>query len=162
MSSVKSPFGKKKKQSQDMALQITSMADIFMILLVFLLKSYSSSISSAAPTGKTKLPVASSSETMKDTLKLEISPDAIIIDQKPIVTLKDFAFEPGELPEHGLSGPLYRVLFEQRKHLPEPNLDSNLMVLADERAPYSTIERVIASAAGAGFVDLQLVVVQNQ
>ena len=41
---MKKTFVKRAPPSDQMALQITSMADIFMILLVFLLKSYGSGV----------------------------------------------------------------------------------------------------------------------
>lgn len=156
---MKSFFKKKKKPSGDMSLQITSMADIFMILLVFLLKSYSTSVNSLAPTTDIKLPIASSQDELKESLKLEIGQTAILIDEKPIVTLKNFEFFPGEVPENGMSGPLYKALFEQRKKIPNPNVEPHLMVMADEKVPYETIKRVLAAAAYSGFVELQLVVV---
>ncbi len=151
-------FVKTKKMSCDMALQITSMADIFMILLVFLLKNYSATLSSLAPAMHAKLPVATSDTIPKESLKIEIAQSAILIDGKPTVTLKNFEFFPGDAPVHGSSGPLYRVLADQRKKA-RANDDSNVLLLADERTPYSTIQRVLASAASSGFVDLQLVVV---
>jgi len=41
-------------------------------------------------------------------------------------------------------------------------MESNLLVMADERTPYATLEKVLASAAQAGFVDLQLVVINPE
>lgn len=150
---------KKKPASEDMALQITSMADIFTILLVFLLKSFSTSTSTLAPVAKTKLPEASvKGDDIRDTLKLEISSEAILIDEKPIIRLKNYEFQPGEIAD-GRSPGVFRVLLEQRRHLPNPNLEPNLLILADERTPYATIKPLLASAANAGFVDLQLVAV---
>jgi biopolymer transport protein ExbD len=96
---------------------------------------------------------------VRDTLKLEIVSSSILVDQKPIVRLKNFDFAENALQE-GLSDPLYKILFSERKKIPVPNMESNLLVMADERTPYTTIKVVIASAAKAGFVDLQLVVVQ--
>lgn len=155
-------FLKKKKLTEDMTLQITSMADIFMILLVFLLKSYSTTLTTVSPSKDTKLPVATTSgEMMKDTLKLEIASDSILVDQKPVIKLKNFEFSAADVQPGGNAPALFKVLYQERKRLPEPNADSNLLILADENTPYSTIKPILASAASAGFVDLQLVVVQK-
>ena len=159
---VKNRISKKKKLNEEMSLQITSMADIFTIILVFLLKSFSTGLTQVSPTGTMSLPEGSSKVQIKETLKLEITSDTILIDQKPVVALKDFEFSASDLSadEEAGSKEIYALLSEQRKLLPEPNLDSTLLVMADERMPYSTLKRVITSAAQAGFVDLQLVVVQ--
>ena len=158
----KSFLKKRKKSSGDVALQITSMADIFMILLVFLLKSYASSVSNVAPTAHISLPEISKTKgEVKDTLKVEIADNIVLIDTKPAATLKNFEFEPTEDGPGGISPAVLKILNEQRKLRPEPNMDSSLIVMADQQTPYATIKRVVASAASAGFVDLQLVVVQN-
>jgi biopolymer transport protein ExbD len=157
-----SPFKKKKKISEDMTLQITSMADIFTILLVFLLKSYSTSISTLSPVANTRLPQAlTKGETVRDTLKMEISPRSVLIDEKSVIKLERFAFPPGEVTAEGKAATVFRVLLEQRSHLPNPNVEPNLLVLADENTPYSTIKPLLASAAQAGFVDLQLVAISK-
>src|SRR4051812_29676871 len=111
---MKSIFNKKPPANEDMSLQITSMADIFMILLVFLLKSYSTTISNLAPTTKMELPLASHklSGEIKETVKLEISRDAIIIDQKPVVMLQGFEFRSNELKQNGQNEAIFNVLFE--------------------------------------------------
>jgi biopolymer transport protein ExbD len=155
----RSPFAKKKKPPEDMTLQITSMADIFTIILVFLLKGYAAGLTNISPSDGMTLPEAISKAEMKDTVKLEISRDSVVIEQKPIVKLTDFEFNPMELLEDGKNEAIFNRLFAERKNLPVPNMDSNMLVLADERVPYSTLKTVIGSAANAGFVDLQLVVV---
>ena len=159
----KSFLKKRKKPSGDVALQITSMADIFMILLVFLLKSYATSVTNIAPTARLSLPEVNKAKgNIKETLKIEIAGDTVLIDQKPAVTLRAFQFDPAEDGPGGISPTVLRVLNQQRKLRPEPNLDSSLLVMADQQTPYATIKRVVASAASAGFVDLQLVVVEGE
>ena len=155
-------FKKKKKMSSDMALQITSMADIFMILLVFLLKNYSASVAAISPSQNTKLPIAVTQAEMKDTLKLEVSPDALLIDEKPVLALKNFIVSEEDKPKLGEQDKLTRALLDERAKHKGKDKDSHLMLIADEKVPYETIQRVLASAAGSGYVDLQLVVVQKE
>ena len=160
----KKSFLKKKSAPSDVSLQITSMADIFMILLVFLLKSYSASLTNLAPSGQLSLPEVnvSAKSIPKESLKIEVGPDAVLVDAKPAVSLKNFEFPETEIKESTGSPTIARLMKEQRELRPEPNLESSVVVMADQRTPYSTIKRVIASVAGAGFIDLQLVVVDPQ
>lgn len=154
---------KKKKAPADFALQITSMADIFMILLVFLLKSYATSITNIAPSAHISLPeIDSASGVPKESLKVEVAKDTVIIDDKAVLSLRNFEFTPEEMASGDASPTITRILNDERKKSPLPNMDSALVVMADEGTPYATIKRVVASAAGAGFVDLQLLVVQAQ
>jgi len=158
---------------EDMALQITSMADIFTIILVFLLKSFSTGLATLQPTQGMHLPsvTTSNQEAMKEAVKIEILPNAILVDQKAAVTMTNFrapgsvtAEEEQAANEDITLNPLYKPVFQALTHekgkatTEADRKDTNLMVLADERTPYATLRTVMASAANAGFVDLQLVV----
>jgi biopolymer transport protein ExbD len=161
---MKKRFRKHKKRlTPDFVLQITSMADIFMILLVFLLKSYATSITNIAPSAHITLPeIQQPAGIPKESLKIEIGKDAVTIDEKPALNLQNYEFGADEMTAGETSPTITRILNSERKKTPDPNTDSALVVMADEGTPYATIKRVVASAAGAGFVDLQLLVVQTQ
>lgn len=137
------------------------MADIFTIILVFLLKTTASGITGIAPNGGTTLPIAKGNEIIKDTLTLEINKDSILVDSNNVLTLSEYQFPLTEIQANGVSQSLYDRLISQRKHRPDADQSSNLLVLADESTPYSTLKTVLASAANTGFVDLQLVVVNS-
>ena len=114
---MKKSFLKKRKNGPtDVALQITSMADIFMILLVFLLKNYANSVTTIAPTAHLVLPeVKQSVNVIKETLKVEIADSTILIDQKPAVRLQGFQFDPAEDGPGGISPSVFKILNDQRK-----------------------------------------------
>src|SRR5437763_25035 len=105
---------KKKKLNEDLTLQITSMADIFMILLVFLLKNYSTNLATISPTEGTRLPVSAESQgTIKEALKVEVSKDFITMDQKQIVGLKNFQAEKTAGDESFIQ-PLFEAMQAER------------------------------------------------
>lgn len=152
---------KKKKSSEECALQITSMADIFTIILVFLLKTTAAGVASVSPNGAT-LPIGRAGEITKETLKVEVSKDGITVDDKSVMSLTNFELPLTEVIENGMSQSVYQAFIGKRKGHQEGNAESELLVLADENTPYSTLKTVLASAANSGFVDLQLVVVQDE
>lgn len=159
-------FGKKKKKviSGDVPLQITSMADIFTIILVFLLKTTASGITGIAPNSGTVLPSSKGNEIVKDVLTVEINRESILVDSTSVLSLSEFQFPLTEIQANGVSQSLYAKLLQQRakKSADDPgDKGSDLLVLADESTPYSTLKTVLASAANTGFVDLQLVVVNT-
>ncbi|MBK7963304.1 MAG: biopolymer transporter ExbD [Bdellovibrionales bacterium] len=157
---------RRKQVSGDLPLQITSMADIFMILLVFLLKNYATSMTNISATTKITLPEVkvSGNEAPKESLKIEIGKDTILVDQKPVYRLDNFEIPKG--PDGNPPAALESVtvaLNEYKKNsLDRGKNDSFLAVLADENVPYATIQKLVATAAGSGFVDLQLIVVNAE
>ena len=175
-------FLKKRKYNEDMNLQITSMADIFIIILVFLLKSYSTSLSNISPSKEMLLPEAMAKDEMQEALKIEITANAINIDDKPIVTLNNYAFSRQDSDGHRGSRSLYSALMKERsrvikmgdtskktdtnakntKNTKPHDHDSTILVMADKDTPFQTIKTVLTSADQTGFVDLKLVVVEVQ
>jgi biopolymer transport protein ExbD len=162
-------FKAKKKASGDMALQITSMADIFTIILVFLLKSFASGAMNIEPSAGIKIPAAKSEPAEIQALVVEVSSDAIQVDHAPVATLKEYHFGPGDLNATGVSSALEEAFDLQRKKQDliaksnsEVQQDAKMILIADERVPYVTIKAVLASAAVHGFSDFRLAVLQQE
>src|ERR1700745_289313 len=91
MKSRKRLFQKnKKRESGEMSLQITSMADIFTILLVFLLKGLASDAIQIAPANATTLPAGAHSQPIPETaLQVEITKNDLLVEKDKIVGLED-------------------------------------------------------------------------
>ena len=153
-------FKRKPANSQDMALQITSMADILVIIVVFLLKSYAAGLSNVTPESKMLLPEAKGTAQMKDALKIEVSQDSVLIDRQATIGLANFQFDAHDLTASGTSQSIVAALSHERDTQKMNGNDSTLLLMADENTPYSTLKTIMASASEAGFVDLQLVVAE--
>jgi biopolymer transport protein ExbD len=159
--SRRSRFGKRHAASQDMVLQITSMADIFTILLVFLLKSFSSGASDITPSNNMTLPEGKSLDPVTDTIKLEIAGDMVTLDDHKICDLNHFQFDPADIGSNGLPKSLSAAFTHQRQ---KDTLSQapRIMVLADQATPYGTLKTILASASYSGFDGFKLVVVENK
>jgi len=162
-------FKKRKPQNEDMALQITAMADIFTVLLVFLLKSYATSAIEVNPSKGMLLPQANAAEVSVEALKLEVSEQAVSIEGKPVVDLQKYAFAKNDLQANGASDALNKALDRERqkglliaKANSDVKVDSKIIIVADQRVPYSTIKSVLASAALNGYTDFKLAVVKGE
>jgi biopolymer transport protein ExbD len=159
---------KKKPQNEEMALQITSMADIFTIILVFLLKGYATSAVNITPSKGVTLPAAQVESAPAEALKVEISESAVQVEGVAVATLSGFGFERSDLLPNGSSQVLGKALEKERqrqlliaKSNSDVKVDPKILVIADQRAPYSTIKAVLASAALNGYTDFKLAVVKG-
>lgn len=169
MSSKKSRLFKKRgPQSQEMALQITSMADIFTILLVFLLKSFASGAVNVSPSAGTLLPEAHAGETAVEALKVEISEKAVLVEGQPVTELSAFRFPAKDLQGNGSSKQLSLALEKERqrqlliaKANTDVKVDPKILIVSDQRVPYVTVKSVLASAALNGYTDFKLAVVKG-
>lgn len=156
---------KSRKQSPDMALQITAMADIFVILLVFLLKSFNSGVMTLNPSKGVQLPMAMGEEAYVEALKVEISESAILVENTPVTILKSFNFDQDKPQANGTLTSLSQAIKQYRERqllIAQANsdvkVDPKILIVADQRAPYATIKAVLASAAIHGYTDFKLAV----
>ena len=159
---------KKRHDSDEMSLQITSLADIFVIILVFLLKSYSTGAVNLSPSKGMLLPQSQASEANVEALKVEISEASVSIEGQPVAELKGFKFDQSDLQGNGSSNHVSAALDRQRqrqlliaKSNSDVKVDPKIIVVADQRAPYSTVKSVLASAALNGYTDFKLAVVKG-
>jgi biopolymer transport protein ExbD len=155
-------FLKRQAGYEEMSLQITSMADIFMILLVFLLKSLSSGTIEISPSKGMTLPVSASDDHSAEALKVEISEHSVLIDGHQAVPMSNFRMDGKTAEQNGVDSSLVSA-FEQERSKQKPSdgqvADARIIVIADQRAPYKTIKTVLSSAAVQGYTDVKLAVV---
>ena len=157
-------FGARKRHgilNEDMALQITSMADVFMILLVFLLKTYSTGVSSIVPPQGMKLPVAPQAERFAEALKVEISENWVRLDGNAVLTMENYKFKAQDMETSGSVKPL-REGFSKQMEGRSPDGQNQLVVLADQRTPYAVLKTVLNTAALTGWKEYKLVVVEDK
>ena len=164
----KNGFLRQNLLSQDYSLQITSMADVFTILLVFLLKSYAAGTVSLNPSAGMVLPKAYAQELTADALKIEISKGAIQIEGRPIALLQSLELDSKDIRPNGTSKTVADAFEQERKRQlliaknnPDVKIDPRLIIISDEQIPYETIKTVLASAALHGFTDFKLAVIRG-
>lgn len=161
-------FKKRRPQNEDMSLQITAMADIFTVLLVFLLKTYATSAIEINPTAGMLLPKAFAAEAPVEALKLEVSEKSINIEGKTVAALEKYTFPASDLQANGASDTLSKALDHERqkgiliaKVNQDVKVDGRIVIIADQRVPYVTLKSVLASAALNGYTDFKLAVVNK-
>lgn len=165
----KNPFIRRVKRPEEMSIQITSMADIFTIILVFLLKSYATSATTLTPTSGLKLAESTAADLPVEALKVEVSESAILVDDKPVAGLEKFRFARQDLQANGVSPKLTAALELHRKRqtlIAQSNsdvkLDAKILIVADSRTPYGTLKSVLASSAIQGYTDFKLVTAKKE
>jgi biopolymer transport protein ExbD len=164
--SRKSVARKKKRRSrgaQDFVLQITSLADIFTILLVFLIKAFSSGTSSLSPSQDIILPISETTDKITENFKMELGKSALIFEDRVVLALQNFEFDPRDIEANGTPRALNQVLARLRSQAtPDKPLSQRILVLADQDAPYKTLKRIFAAATNNGFDDYRLVVAEDK
>ncbi len=166
-------FEQKKSKSQEMSLNITAMADIFTILLVFLLRSAGSAGANTPPATALQLPAAKGGSKPVELVRMEVSPREVLLDGKAVLHLRNFEFPSAEIEPNGSSRSLNATFASLRQRQlasvgvtnaasAEGKVEKRLMVLLDRNTPYDAIKVVLSSAASQGYTDFQLAVVTEE
>ncbi len=148
--------GKDKK----VALNLTSMIDMFTILVVFLLKSYSAEGQLVTLSDALTLPAAHSEQKIQMKLEIQVNMNVIVVDGDPVVSVDE------NLLSTGNSIPV--LVTRLRDHmeytrqfkgtLTEDDLKINIQ--GDVGVPAILLQRVMASCSEAGFSTQNLEVIK--
>lgn len=162
---------RERKSSSTFKIQITSMVDMFVILLVFLLKSYSTSPVNINASKELTLPASTSMKDPSDTLKLVVSKNAIFVDEKKVTDLNagQVSDKDVDASDTQFIRSLYNELdaaAKKARSIASVNetvsFDGKVLMQADRNLNYELLRKVMYTAMMAGYADVKLAVLSNQ
>ncbi len=182
-------FRRARRKHKEIELQLTSMLDVLVIILVFLLKSYSTSTNNFTTLPGLKLPLSASQDIPPDSLHLIITPEGMTFESVRIVEFDlgagslgatdadaQYSLKPVDLAEDGRQiKPLYEALVKAKDRAellrakskardaqgnPLP-FDGILAIQADKRVHYDTIRKIMYTAATAGYKTFRLLALKR-
>ncbi|MFU8804322.1 MAG: ExbD/TolR family protein [Bradymonadaceae bacterium] len=155
-----SRFVRKKKPK---GLMLTSLLDMFTIILIFLIVSFESEDQDFRLDPDLSLPESSARSIFKPAVNVVINPKQVLVENKPLVPLTDGRFED-DMYQSGEITPLVEELkihFEQMDFsLPEED-QGIVMIQADKELDYQSLYLVMRSASLAGFSRYRLAIMKK-
>ena len=160
----------KRNKKELIDLDITSLLDILVIMLVFLLKSYNSTgIVMNIPEGIT-LPISKSQDLSTSGVVVQVSEDKIWVDDQEIL---DKTSPSGKVYDYGGRRiiPLFNELVSKKntikqveKTTPAATKFSGIVnLIVDKSIKYSEVKKILFTAAEAGYKSYKFVVLgENQ
>ncbi len=155
----RSRFSLPIKRNQSFTLNITSMTDMFTILLVFLLQNFASGEVTIDPANGVRLPTSNTEKNPVNGVKVSISPTELKFDQKLLASIKDNKFDKASIDAN--DSEFIKPLFDELKKINDTDKKlaetGKILLQADQDIPYGTIRKVLYTASMAGFPKLKLV-----
>lgn len=142
-----------------MALQLTSLLDMFTIILVFLMQSFQAEDKDFVLHSGLQLPQSNAQNPFKTAVNLAITNKAIIIEGKEVYQLQkgakvqDADKEAGNL--EAVADAVKNAWGIKKKESGEEDI---VVIQADKQVPYRTIHMVMRSAAHSGFFRFRLAI----
>jgi len=142
------------------------MIDMFTILLVFLLKSYSVEYSNVLVSKELRLPVSTETRSTQNILNVIITKKEVLVDGDNAVTLYNGRVNHKDMSADGaVIRPLYRIL-QNRRQLQNESISGyfkgKIILQADRTLHYSILHKVLYTAGEAGYPKFKLLVLRTE
>jgi biopolymer transport protein ExbD len=149
----------KRKVGKKMSLQLTSLLDMFTIILVFLMVSFQAEDKDFVLHAGLQLPQSNAQNPFKTAVNLAITSTAVIIEGKEVYKLEKGARvreadkDAGKL--EAVTAAVKKAWGNKKKEEGEEDI---VVIQADKSIPYRTIHMVMRSAAHSGFYRFRLAI----
>ena len=161
--------GIKTRNKDVLDLDITSLLDILVIMLVFLLKSYNSSgLVLNVPKG-VKLPESKSQSINTSGVMVQVSPEKIWVDDKEVYDVQTYSGDAYDMGNRRII-PLYNELVKKKELVKQVSKSAtsakefsgvaNLII--DKSIKYSQLKKLMFTCAVAGFKQYKFVVLGEE
>ena len=173
-------MGKKtlRRGDSDGGLNITSMMDMMTIILVFLLKSYSTEDISVAASDDLQIPVSSAEKAPKLAVNVVVSRKDVTVDGEQVLDLTQEVGEDGDVkilvPEEEKKGQIISKLYDRLQEKAETAKDlggrtgndsfdfqGEILLQCDKRLPFEVVRQVMFTAGQAQFGNFRFVVIKG-
>ena len=135
-------------------LMLTSMVDMFSLLVIFLLQSFSNSPEVMALAKDVRLPTALSASAAIDAPVLTMSQAQLLLDQRALGTAREVVQDPARLAK-----PLAELRARWQKSHPDAEFRGEINLQADTGLPSTLVSRVMNVLNGNGYTAVHLAVV---
>ncbi len=140
-------------------LQLTSMMDMFTIILIFLLKTYSTHGQLINPSQDLTLPSSKTEHLPELGLDVTVSSDWILVNEKPIVRMQDVMNLEGYIiPELEEELYVYAREAEKMETMYGAKFSGKVTIQGDKNLPYQLLIKVLATCGQSNYPNMRLVV----
>ncbi|MDZ7362175.1 MAG: biopolymer transporter ExbD [candidate division KSB1 bacterium] len=162
----KSPLlivGSRPKQKPNFELRLASLLDMFTILLVFLLKSFSADGQIITNTNDLRLPESTSQKPPRSAPIIAVTKEWIMFDDKPLIRVDEIKADSDLLIK-----PLHESLQHSRQSSEKlgeidarVGFTGTVDIMGDRDASFAVIKRVMYTCGQVGFNNMLLAVYQK-
>ncbi len=155
----------RRRRPSLLVLNITSMLDMFTILIIFLLKSYSAEGIILTIPADLHLPQSTTQSAPEPGLVVEVSRKALVVDGR----ILDVDLEAVQNSEKLIIDNLYEHLMAKARQYEEiyelnPNAEftGRLVLEGDREIPFKLLKKILYTCGQAGFINQSLAVFQKE
>ena len=167
MAFIPSRIKKHNVRISEVKLNLTSMMDMFTIILVFLLKTFSTDGQLISPSDFLKLPDSTVEQPPEVGLDLVVSKKIILVNDERIATLDGIIANDPKVVENGIIVPLREKLRYYSSQAKKMEIDygvkfsGKVTIQGDKALPYSELVKVMRTCGVSDYPNMRLLVYRN-
>jgi biopolymer transport protein ExbD len=165
-------YARKLSEPQEItSLNITPMMDMMTIILVFLLKTFTSSALLVSQDQNMTLPASTSRLNAKQAVAVTVTRRVVLVDGEPVAPINSGKIDPA-LKRDGDNGyyitPLVEILSRvarKEKKVAEmtgQKFDGELTIVADRNTPYRLLTEILYSCGQAEYANYRLLILKSR
>jgi biopolymer transport protein ExbD len=140
-------------------MNLTSLMDVFTILVFFLLVNSGQSEILDAPK-QVQLPESNVDSKPRETVVIFVSPDEVVVQGEPVISMADLLATEGSIePISVRLGMLKDIVVGRSTQAVAASQE--VTVLADKDIPFEVIKRILSTCTGQGYTNISLAVIQK-
>ena len=157
---------KRNAAFEDAKLNITSMMDMFTIILVFLLKNFSTQGQIITPSTGLMLPTSTVQQSASEGLVVKLSQNDCAVENTIVLNKKDL--DSVQYQKEFMINKLYTVLTEYAKHGQNSSnvygteFSGQITIQADIQIPYKLLTRILYTCGQSGYPNMNLLVYRKE
>ncbi len=143
-------------------LNLTSMMDAMTIILLFLLKTYSTTGEIISPASDLRLPYSLSTQAPHKELTVSVTRDNILVSDQRVMMVNDID------PRSTMIGALYTELSRRAREAKQNEIQyaipftREVIVVADENVPFQLLFKVIYTCGSSEYDKLRLLTIRER
>jgi biopolymer transport protein ExbD len=158
----------RKGEEPPREVSINSLLDVLSVILMFLMKSYTSSSVQVKPSKELQLPFTKSTEIVKESVAVTITLRNVLVNDEPVMVISEGKVPPDQLAEEGLMiQPLFNKLKDEVDHLkkiasrnPKAKFDGQMTIISDRFVPFSLLTQVMYTAGQSEFSKFDFIAIK--
>lgn len=152
---------KKNMGKEEGSLNLNSMMDMMTIILLFLLKSFSTEGALVTPSEQLHLPVSIQQEKPKKQVTVSIARDVLLVNDQPLIPIKDIPEQELMIPE--LAGKLAEYAVKERALEVEVGKEftHEVIIEGDKRIHFDILLKVMFTCSKSDFYKMRLLTIRK-
>jgi biopolymer transport protein ExbD len=159
---------KREKERKKVDVSINSLLDVLSVILVFLMKSYSTATVQVKPSKDLQVPFTHSGQPVEESTSITLTRKNVLMNDQPVVTLED-----GKVPEKDSShaGLLIQPLFDKlkdeveiQKRIAQTNKKAEfkgiVSFICDRHIPFPLLTQAMYTAGQAEYAQFKFVLIK--